>query len=181
MGRVLVMGMSPEDFAKLRQRAPAIQPPVARPIITTIGMIPIQFFAQGAPKGQPRPKAFARGGIASVYDPGTAEGWKSQVAIAARPFLPATPYDLPLCVHLEFFFPRPKGHYHSGKRAAELRESAPGYHLGKPDADNAAKAVMDALTVLRMWKDDSIVAHLIVRKLYEDFRGPGCLVRISEG
>lgn len=143
-------------------------------------MEPIQFFAQGIPKGQPRPKAFARGGIASVYDPGTAEGWKSQVAIAARSFLPVTPLELPLRLSLEFFFPRPKGHYYSGKRASILRESAPFHQLGKPDSDNAAKAVMDALTVLRMWKDDSLVCHLIVRKLYDGGNGPGCIVRITE-
>jgi len=33
-------------------------------------------FARGAPKGQPRPRAFSREGKASVYDPGTAEGLK---------------------------------------------------------------------------------------------------------
>lgn len=143
-------------------------------------MPPIQFFAQGTPKGQPRPKAFARGGIASVYDPGTAEGWKGQVALAARPHLPAQPIELPLILHLEFYFPRPKGHYIASKPERGIRDTAPGYQTGKPDADNAAKAVMDALTVLRMWRDDAQVAHLIVRKLYDDGRGPGCIITIRE-
>ena len=35
---------------------------------------PISFTVLGDPKGQPRPKAFSRGGHAAVYDPGTAEG-----------------------------------------------------------------------------------------------------------
>ncbi len=143
-------------------------------------MAPIRFFAVGEPRGQPRPKAFSRSGFTRVYDPGTAEGWKGQVAIAAKDFLPAIPLSGPLCVHLELYFPRPKGHYGTGKRAGTLKSSAPGYHTSTPDADNCAKAITDALTTLRMWKDDSFVAHLIVRKLYDDGRGPGCLIEIRE-
>lgn len=143
-------------------------------------MEPITFYASGNPKGQPRPKAFSRGGIASVYDPGTAEGWKGQIALGARPFLPETPLEMPLLLHLEFYFPRPKGHYYSGKRASVLRNASPGYHTGKPDVDNACKAVMDALTILRMWRDDAQICHLIARKLYDDGRGPGCIITIKE-
>lgn len=141
---------------------------------------PIRFFAQGVPKGQPRPKAFARGGIAAVYDPGTAEGWKSQIAIAARPFLPAVPLGGFLYVRFEFYFPRPKNHYRTGKRAGELREDAPGYCDKKPDVDNAIKACLDALTVLRMWTDDAIVVDVRARKLYDDGRGSGCIIEIKE-
>lgn len=45
----------------------------------------ITFFIHGDPKPQPRPRAFARrmGAkfVARVYDAGTAEGWKSQIAM----------------------------------------------------------------------------------------------------
>lgn len=143
-------------------------------------MEPIKFFAAGLPKGQPRPKAFARGGIASVYDPSTAEGWKGQVAIAAKSCTPSTPLPMPLYLHLEFYMPRPGGHYIGGKKDRPIRTEAPGYHVGKPDADNLAKAVMDALTVIRFWHDDSQVADLRVRKLYDIGTGPGCLVTIKE-
>jgi len=143
-------------------------------------MTPIQFFAQGTPKGQPRPKAFARGGIASVYDPGTAEGWKGQVALAAKPFLKSLPADhAPLALRLEFYMPRPKAH--SGK--AGLKPTAPKYHTGTPDADNLAKAVMDALTQLGIWKDDAFVADLRVRKFYANpfaLSTTGCTISISE-
>ena len=143
-------------------------------------MPPITFYAAGLPKGQPRPKAFARGGHASVYDPATAEGWKSQVAEAAKSHLPTIPLAMPLQLHLEFFMPRPSCHYTSGNRSRPLKAAAPGYHTGKPDADNLAKAVMDALTILRMWHDDAQVADLRVRKLYTDGRPPGCLITIRE-
>lgn len=143
-------------------------------------MKPIHFYAEGTPKGQPRPKAFSRGGFTRVYDPGTAEGWKSQIAIAAKPFIPDSPIEVPLYVRMEFYFPRPKGHYRTGKRSSELRESAPGYHTSKPDIDNAMKAVLDALTELRFWRDDSLVCDSRARKLYDDGRGPGCIIEIHE-
>ena len=101
----------------------------------------LEFFSHGTPKGQPRPRAFFRGGRAAVYDPGTAEGWKGQIAIAWKESghepLPHTPYD----VMLDFFFPRPKSQ--STKKG--LRPDAPTFHTAKPDADNVAKAVLDAM------------------------------------
>lgn len=136
----------------------------------------IQFYAAGIPKGQPRPKAFSRGGRASVYDPGTAEGWKGQVAIAAKDHKPAEPLITPLCLHLEFYMPRPKAHFLRNN----LRGTAPIYHIGKPDSDNLAKAVMDALSQLNFWRDDALVCHLIIRKVYDYGRGPGCIITIKE-
>lgn len=144
-------------------------------------MTTIQFFAAGLPKGQPRPKAFHRKGMAGarVYDPGTAEGWKSQVAEGAKPFVGKEPFSGPLRLVLVFWFPRPKGHLRSGKHALEKRDSAPTFHVSKPDADNLAKAVMDALTVLRIWADDSQICRLVVEKKYAVSQ-PGCFITISE-
>jgi Holliday junction resolvase RusA-like endonuclease len=141
----------------------------------------ISFFAEGTPKGQPRPKAFAnkKTGRAGVYDPGTAEGWKGEVAIAAKPHRPEAPLEGPLRLFLNFILPRPKGHYRTGKRAAELRDDAPGWHTAKPDADNFVKAVMDALTMLHFWRDDSQVCVLSVRKVYGN-NVTGCEIEIRE-
>ena len=60
----------------------------------------------GDPKGQPRPRAFARGGKARVYDPHTAEGWKSQVAAAIAP--PVDRISGPVTVAINFYFARAK-------------------------------------------------------------------------
>lgn len=127
------------------------------------------FIAYGIPKGQPRPRAFSRGGHASVYDPGTAEGWKGSVALAAREFLPPEPLDEPLRVMLQFFMPRP----------ARLKGEASAPHTGKPDCDNLAKAVLDALTGISMWRDDSLVCSLDVEKRYcaKNHR-PGAVISI---
>lgn len=138
----------------------------------------ISFFASGEPKGQPRPKATIRGRHASVYDPGTANDWKLQVAIAAKPHIPATPLDCPLDIELEFFMPRPKAHWRSGKYSHVLRDDAPELHTCAPDCDNLAKAVLDQLTQCLFWRDDCVVARLLVVKRYEA-SAIGCRIGIE--
>lgn len=145
------------------------------------GCLPVvHVWVPGEPKGQPRPRAFARNGKARVYDPGTAEHWKSCVAAAMRDRLTFT-FMGPVYLCLNFVMPRPKSHYRTGKHSGELRDTAPFWHTGKPDYDNLAKAVTDALTTLRAWVDDAQVAEARVTKRYAgpDER-PGCWVRIEE-
>lgn len=120
----------------------------------------IDVFVPGDPKGQPRPRAFARNGKARVYDPGTAEGWKSEVALAMRPWAGRRTVG-PITLLLAFHFARPKGHY---AKSGTLKTSAPAEYVKKPDLDNLAKAVMDALTSIEFWCDDSQVVKLTVEK-----------------
>ena len=146
---------------------------------------PISFFVSGEPKGQPRPRAFARkmGGkfVARVFDCGTAEAWKSCIAAAAAQHKPAAPISGPVRLRIAFHLPRPKGHYTSGKIERGLRATAPNYHTGKPDADNLAKAVMDALTQCGwFWADDAQVAVLTAIKRYGDTTGNGAMNEIAE-
>jgi Holliday junction resolvase RusA-like endonuclease len=147
---------------------------------TTIERKPLHLIrCNGMPKGQPRPRAFSRGGKAAVYDPGTAEGWKGAVALACSA-LEGRALHCPLSVTLTFYLPRPKGHYRSN---GQLKPSSPVYlHDNKPDADNLAKAVLDALTNIRAWLDDDQVCELVVRKYWEQPKthAPGCMIRINE-
>lgn len=141
----------------------------------TIGM----WLAKGMPKGQPRPRAFSRGGRAAVYDPGTAEGWKGCVAVACAS-LEGRCLHQPLSVALTFYMPRPKAHFRTN---GKLKDASPVYlHDSKPDIDNLTKAVLDALTGIRAWLDDDQVCELTVRKHWEipGSQSPGCSIRISE-
>jgi crossover junction endodeoxyribonuclease RusA len=140
-------------------------------------MEPIRFFVAGLPKGQPRPKAVKRGAHAGVYDPGTANEWKNQIYIQGKDFVPAVPLDMALRVDLIFYFPRPKAHFRSN---GELKPNAPEYHTSKPDRDNLDKAVMDQMTAMRFWVDDSQAADGRLRKFYDDGRGPGVDVCVRE-
>ena len=42
------------------------------------------------------------------------------------------------------------------------------YHTSKPDVDNLAKLVLDVLSKIRYYKDDSQVVLLYVTKAYAD-------------
>jgi Holliday junction resolvase RusA-like endonuclease len=118
--------------------------------------------------------------VARMYEEGSAESWKGCIALAAREFIPASPLTIPLRVDLTFYFPRPKSHYRAGKHAHELRDDAPSWHCKKPDRDNSDKAVLDAMTVLRFWLDDCQVCDGRIKKQFDDGRGPGCVIRITE-
>ncbi|MFP4066237.1 MAG: RusA family crossover junction endodeoxyribonuclease [Spirochaetaceae bacterium] len=120
----------------------------------------INVFVEGTPKGQPRPRAFARNGVARVYDPGTAEHWKSQIALAVKDIRPDAPLSGPVSVEVSFRLPRPK---------RLMRKSDPAGlipHAGKPDLDNLVKAVFDALSTVGVWKDDAQVVNCLAEKWY---------------
>jgi Holliday junction resolvase RusA-like endonuclease len=115
----------------------------------------IQFFAAGIPKAQPRPRAFARfiGGkaVARVYEAGTAEAWKGDIARAAQRHRPARPIEGPIRVDIHFIFPRPKRLLKKKSPAGRIE------HTAKPDRDNLDKAALDCLTTLGFWPDDAAV------------------------
>jgi Holliday junction resolvase RusA-like endonuclease len=146
---------------------------------------PIEFSVRGEPRPQPRPRAFARkmpNGkvLARVFDCASAEGWKSEIALAVRPHLPGAPLSGPLAVTIEFWMPRPENHFVASKRARGLKTRAPEFHTIRPDADNLAKAVLDAFGHLALWHEDDQVAKLTVTKRYEDPAcGPGASIRIE--
>lgn len=126
----------------------------------------LMFTVKGLPKAQPRAKAAKRGAFVRVYDPGTADEWKLLVRDAANKAWQSNGKAVvfkPLSMVMSFAMPRPKGHYRSN---GTLKSNAPRFCSTKPDADNLAKAVMDALTNLGIWHDDAQVCVLSVEKLY---------------
>lgn len=134
----------------------------------------ITVFATGIPKGQPRVKATSRGKFASVYDPGTANEWKQSVSEAFKPYHGHS-YNQPLQVEIQLFMPRPKAHFGA---KGDVKPLAPQFHTQKPDLDNAAKAILDAMTDFQFWKDDSMVYRLEVSKDWTDGK-PGARITIN--
>lgn len=123
----------------------------------------IELFVKGLPKGQPRARAFSRGGKAGTYNPGTADEWKNRIADAWQASRNPPMQDLPLLTFMEFYMPRPKSHL---KKDGSIKPTAPHFFTGKPDADNLAKAVLDILTQVNAWRDDSLVVDCRVIKRY---------------
>ena len=132
------------------------------------------FFIHGDPKGQPRPRAFARkmGAkyVARVYDSDVADEWKRAVDQAiVREFIlrkPAFVEGQPFEVVATFWMRRPKSHFNAN---GFVKPSAPVRHAQKPDADNLVKLVLDRITRSELiWRDDSQVAYLTVAKYWSE-------------
>ena len=146
-------------------------------------MSTLTFQVTGEPKGQPRPRAFARKmgavHVARFYDSDVADAWKGAVQIALLEMAKQTRWELtlgPVSVSLNFAMPRPKSHF----RAKGLKPSAPVHHVGKPDVDNLAKLILDQLTRSgNVWRDDSQVVSLTVHKFWAVANEQGCSVSIS--
>lgn len=126
----------------------------------------LTFKVPGNPVGQPRVKAFSRGGRAGVYTPtktttgksnGVAE-FKAAVKIMARDAC-STMFDGPVKVSAEFVFPRQATHIWKTKPMPRY------WKVSKPDTDNLVKGLLDALTGV-LWRDDNQVCAVEIVKCH---------------
>lgn len=144
----------------------------------------LNIFVSGEPKPQPRTRACFRGKHAGTYDPGTADGWKWLVGKSAKEECQGGVVSGPVELFVHVYFRRPQSHFGAGRNADRLKPSAPRYPTSKQlgDADNLAKAVMDAITDSGVvWIDDAQVTDLHVTKRYADLLGAqGAFVKIRE-
>jgi len=122
-------------------------------------MSSVSFSVAGQPVPQPRPRVSTAGGFARAYVPKDhpVHAYRQSLAAAARGAgLTAT--GEPLNVVIDAVFERPKSHTNK----SGVKSDAP--KLPRPDVDNLAKAVLDALQ--DVMGDDSLVGRLVVEKSY---------------
>ena len=88
--------------------------------------------------------------------------WRESILAAARrhPDFPREPWDGPIRVSIEAFFPRPKAMCAKKYPPGEIRKNT------KPDADNLVKAVLDALTPPRAKRVTTEAERAVLRKGY---------------
>ena len=122
-------------------------------------MSAVSFTVAGQPVPQPRPRVSTAGGFARAYVPGKhpVHAYREAIAAAARG-AGLTQTGEVLNVVIDAVFERPKSHM----RKAGVKPDAP--KLPRPDVDNLAKAVLDALQ--DVMGDDSLVGRLVVEKSY---------------
>lgn len=129
------------------------------------------------PKGSTKSFAFKRKdgtlGTKTTSDNDNLRPWADTVGWVARE-TGIRPTKEPVCVEINFWLPRPKGHF--GKKG--LRPSAPLEHTTKPDLDKLIRGALDALTHL-VWKDDSQVVSIVAGKFYCSETGPGADITVS--
>jgi Holliday junction resolvase RusA-like endonuclease len=119
----------------------------------------IAFSVLGEPVPQPRPRVSTRGGFARAYVPAQhpVHAYRQSLSAAARAAGLGETGE-PLNVVIDAVFERPKSHM----TKAGVKPTAP--RLPRPDVDNLAKAVLDALQ--DVIGDDTLVARLVVEKSY---------------
>lgn len=131
------------------------------------------FMIPGEPTGKGRP-SFTRSGHA--YTPERTASYEQTVRQAYKAEFPGSepiPAGVPVAVKIIAGYSIPKS---TSKIKAERMLAGEIMPTKKPDADNIAKAICDALNGLA-YHDDSQITMLCVSKTYT--RNPGCLVRIS--
>ena len=117
--------------------------------------------------GRPVPMARPRVTIHGTYTPKRCRDFKDSVMWVARQAMKGKePLDGALVCRIDLFFPIPKS-YTCGKRHAAQHNIQKPTGRNSGDADNHAKAVLDALKGI-CWNDDSQVTRLTVRKRFTE-------------
>lgn len=123
----------------------------------------LAFTIPGVPVAQGRPRAVRFGNSARLYDPGKSRSWKGAAQVHMLEALEAAGLRAPAFVDpvemvVVAVWPCPKGRERKSSPAPRA------WRARRPDADNVAKAVMDAANGLLL-ADDAQVVELTVRKL----------------
>lgn len=141
---------------------------------------PISFFVQGIAKPAGSKRGFYIAKITRVVITDACKGsrdWKTDVKHTAQSVYQGALITGPVMLSLTFQVLRPKGHFRTGVRANELRESAPAFPIVKPDVLKLARGVEDALTGI-IWKDDAQIVSERLEKVYGAV--PGVRVEVKE-
>jgi len=115
----------------------------------------------GQPVAQGRPRITTIGGRPRAFDPAKSRSWKGAAQVHMQAAMVAAglkPLDGPLRVSIVAIFSCPRSSYR--KREPRSRR----WNYGRPDAENIAKAVLDAGNGT-LYNDDAQVVELVVSKL----------------
>lgn len=112
---------------------------------------------------------FVRGGRAHFYTKAKVREAEATYATLLMAHRPETPTEGEIYLHVTFTFPYRKS---EPKRVTRNGDIIP--HLQRPDLDNLEKNLIDTMTRLGFWSDDSQIFEKYTRKL----RGPSPAVDI---
>lgn len=125
-----------------------------------------EFIVYGIPVPWARPRAARMPHGIRFFEADKVTVWRNAVAMSSLPTRPKAPTTKAIAMTLTFWLPRPQ--------SLPKRELWP---ITKPDIDNLAKAIQDALEGI-YYRRDSQVVRLVVTKAYADT--PGVRVLIEE-
>ena len=120
----------------------------------------LELFIPGPPVAKGRPRVSTRGGIVRTYTPKRTSSWEAfAVGIMIQAWGRPEPLRGPLSLSVVALFPRPQ------RLVWKTKPMPREPHLGRPDTDNLAKSLCDAL---EKWgvHNDSTIWSLDMRKMY---------------
>jgi Holliday junction resolvase RusA-like endonuclease len=132
----------------------------------------IAFYVPGPPCGKQRPRVLKTG---RAYTPAKTAAYEAHVRGSARQdrVVPEQPLDGPLAVSMDVAIGIPKSWSAKKKMQASTGALLP---TGKPDLDNIAKSLGDALNGV-LWADDAQIISWQATKRYG--LAPGVWVRVE--
>lgn len=107
--------------------------------------------------------AFVQNGRVRFFTkPGVAREAQNTVALVVQSLPDGwEPLDGPLSLSLRLVYP-----YRKSEPKKRTKDGAELPHASRPDLDNLAKGIIDALTTAAVWRDDGQIAALHLSKLY---------------
>jgi len=136
----------------------------------------LNLFIPGPPVAKGRPRVSTLGGVVRTYTPKRTASWEAfAVGMMMEAWGRPAPIRGALSLSVVALFPRPKRMIWKTKPMP--REP----HLGRPDADNLAKSVCDAL---EKWNvhNDSTIWSLDIKKMYAaGDESPGVQITLRAG
>jgi len=103
--------------------------------------------------------AFVCGGRVRFFTKKKVRQSENFLAALLSMHVPDVPFSEPVAVTVRWTFPWRKSERKSVTRAGE-----PIPHVSRPDLDNLEKNLLDVLTRLRFWTDDSLIATKLTSK-----------------
>ena len=131
-------------------------------------MTMLTFFVDGQPQGKGRPRVTRYG----TYTPKSTKAYEKHIQETYKELADWTFFEGPVEVRLECTYRIPKSWSKKKQQAALNGETLP---TVKPDLDNIAKAICDALNGY-CWADDNQVVSLTASKHYGP--NPGVMVHV---
>ena len=133
-----------------------------------------RFMVPGEPVGKGRPRVVRRGGFTQTYTPEKTASYENLVKLEFQRQGGRMLKDGPVFLSIQAWYGIPKS---VSKRKREAMMGGLIRPTRKPDCDNVAKVIADALNGLA-WRDDSqVVSLLVVKRFGEE---PGVEVTIEE-
>ena len=146
-------------------------------------MTSIEFRVFGLPAPQGSKRSLGNGIMVEASK--KVRPWRTDVQHASRLAYHGKPVDEPVSIEVDFWFPRPKSHYRTGKYSNLLKPDAPIYAttISVGDLDKLLRSTFDALSYSTggcILRDDSLVGAVKAIKRYgDDDVRPGAAIRVA--